>query len=599
LRLANRKLQMCLAALLLSIGCAGCREATSARPEESASASAQYREELLSIAIDNLNRLEDFTSIETLQQIHQRVALAKPPEKGFDPLLATWPEPEMQRQVVDRLNHWIRAQAPPEWKADAMSEGLPKALADLPQLKDLSRMEFSRFDGYALQEAVWLRDIGRWARGDVLDDLERAKCLFDWTVRNVQLDADNPQRIPRFPWETVLFGRGTASERAWVFMLLLRQLDIDAAILAIEEGGGEKGEESGKKDAARPRSGGPAPGPGTSVRSEAPAGTLRPWCVGVLIEGNVYLFDPMMGLPIPAADGLKLDGAGQLAIQPATLAQAASDEKLLRRLDVNEGRPYRVKASQAARVTALLEASPSYLACRMGLLESRLSGPRKMVLTNSPTACAQRWQAAAHVARTRLWLRPFETLYRRSRLGWDDVRAWLVNMMQPFYWIYEERTVVRSEETGTRTEQERVIRAAALGKGRILHLKGRFVGEDGAIFFYQMARPSNQRLMYSSAPLENKLIHLRGKQDASYWTGLITYQRRNYSAAIDWFTKETLLAYPNGPWTNGARYNLARAYEASAQTERAVLQYGSDASSPGYHGDLLRAKWLQELRPAK
>ena len=44
-----------------------------------------------------------------------------------------------------------------------MVAGLPKPLADLPQVKDLGQMEFSRFDGYALQEAVWLRDIARWA----------------------------------------------------------------------------------------------------------------------------------------------------------------------------------------------------------------------------------------------------------------------------------------------------------------------------------------------------------------------------------------------------------------------------------------------------
>ena len=70
----------------------------------------------------------------------------------------------------------------------------------------------------------------------MIDDLERAKNLFDWTVRNIQLEPDDPNRIPQFPWETLLFGRGTATERAWVFILLLRQLDIDAAVLAVDEG---------------------------------------------------------------------------------------------------------------------------------------------------------------------------------------------------------------------------------------------------------------------------------------------------------------------------------------------------------------------------
>ena len=51
----------------------------------------------------------------------------------------------------------------------------------------------------------------------------------------------------------------------------------------------------------------------------------------------------------------------------------------------------------------MLEASPSYLARRMKLLESQLAGEQKMVLTASPAAEAARWKAVAHVAEVRLW----------------------------------------------------------------------------------------------------------------------------------------------------------------------------------------------------
>ena len=129
----------------------------------------------------------------------------------------------------------------------------------------------------------------------------------------------------------------------------------------------------------------------------------------------------------------------------------------------------------------------------------------------------------------------------------------------------------------------------------MLQLKGRFSGDNGATHYFQIARPSNQLLELSSRDPFEKFVLRRGKQDASYWSGLIAYQRGNYAAAIDYFTTRTLLAYPDGPWTNGGRYNLARAYEASGETQRAILQYGSDNASPGYPGDLLRAKWLREL----
>jgi len=544
---------LCLLAPVLLTGCGGCHESTTPKPDQSnAKAEAeQYREELFTYAIANLNRLEEFSSAEAIRKNLERFDPRNQPKLGqtdtpIDPLVAAWPEPKMFRQIIDRLNQWLHAQTPPpDWKLDPMVASLPRELLELPQMKNLDQMRLSRFDGHALQEAVWFRDVSLWARGNVLDDLEQAQSLFDWMVRNIQLEADDPKRIPLFPWETLLFGRGTAAERSEVFILLVRQLGLDAAMLAVEAE--PQADEDGQK-------------------------TLRPWCVGVLIEGDVYLFDPVLGLPIPGPNGAVIKEGGRLSINPATLAQAATDAKLLRYLDVGDTHVYGIEEADLAHVVAFVEASPPNLSRSMELLESRLAGKQRMVLTTSPTAQSEHWKAAAHIAETRLWTRPFETIRRRSKLTPEEVRARLIAML-PFY----------------------IIPSAPLYHGRMLQIKGQFIGQDGATRYYQMARPSNQELKASSAhPLE-KIMSLRGKQDASYWSGLIAYQRENYSAAIDYFTQRTLLAYPNGPWTNGARYNLARAYEASGQTERAILQYGSNAASPGYHGSLLRAKWLGEL----
>ncbi len=560
----------CLLLLPLLTGCGGCRDskkAPTAGDQEGPAVSSQYREELLTYAIDNLDRLDEFGSANVLPQILERLNEFNQPEpegsdRPFDPLLVVWPETEMLRQIVDRLNQWIRPQRPSaDWKPAPMIASLPKPLADLPQVKNLGQMEFTRFDGYALQEAAWLRDVSLWARGEKLDDLERAKSLFDWTVRNIQIEPESPERIPLFPWETLLFGRGTATERAWVFILLLRQLDIDAALLALDD----------KQGLGTSVPSGPSE-PGKPNSPEKPTDNPpRPWCVGVLIEGKVYLFDPLLGLPIPAPDGVARDETGQLTIRPATLAEVRSDNKLLERMNAGPSRVYGVQASDLGGVTALLEASPPYLARCMKMLESRLAGDRKMVLTTSPSAAARRWTEAAGLADVRLWQHPFQTLLRRSNLDRRQVQARLLAMLQ-FH----------------------VIPAAPLSRGRILYLKGRLVGDDGAMQYYQAARPSNAELRASSIAQIEKLMLLRGKQDATYWCGLIAYQRGDYEAAVDYFMKRTLEAYPGGPWTGGGRYNLARAYEASGRTERAILMYGLDAFSPGYLGNLLRAKWLRE-----
>ena len=144
-----------------------------------------------------------------------------------------------------------------------MVAALPKEFAELDEIKNLGHAEFSSFDGFALQEAVWLRDIGTWGRGDALDDLERARSLFDWTVCNIQLDPQSAEHIPQFPWETLFFGRGTATERAWVFILLARQLGIDAAVLGIEQKATDKVE-----SATNSPSDAPAGAPGSVAASD-------------------------------------------------------------------------------------------------------------------------------------------------------------------------------------------------------------------------------------------------------------------------------------------------------------------------------------------
>jgi hypothetical protein len=422
-----------------------------------------------------------------------------------------------------------------------------------------------------LQEAVWLRDVGRWARGDALDELEQAKNLFDWTIRNIQYDPNLANRVPQFPRETLLFGRGTALERAWVFILLARQMGINAAMLGLNVPAPVR-EESSNDSAA------PAP---SDVAANAE--TVRPWCVAVLIDGNAYLFDPALGVPIPAIDGLKLDAKNQLAIRPATLAQVASDDKILRQLDIDDAHAYAIKASDLDRVVVQFEASPTYLSERMKVLESHLAGNLKAVLTTSPTAEAEQWKKLAHIGEAGLWLRPFETLEHRLRLDGPSVQNRLVALL-PFF----------------------AMPSAPLHQGRIQHLKGRFVGDDGAIFYYQKARPSNQELALSSAHQIEKVLFLRGKQDASYWSGLIAYQQGHYDAAIDYFATRTLQGAPrtaqgelNSPWVFGAQYNLARTYEAAGETAKAIVVYERNASSPGYFGDLLRAKWLRSLTEDK
>jgi tetratricopeptide (TPR) repeat protein len=82
------------------------------------------------------------------------------------------------------------------------------------------------------------------------------------------------------------------------------------------------------------------------------------------------------------------------------------------------------------------------------------------------------------------------------------------------------------------------------------------------------------------------------KRYASYWLGLVAYERENYPTAIDYFEKRTLEATPDGPWTGGARYNLGRSYESLGKAKEAIAAYRSDESEQRY-GSRLRAARLE------
>lgn len=507
----------------------------------------------------------------------------------------------------------------PKPEADAAS---PKAPADIQtfsaallelgsrlemlvdQLDYFTGMEASELpaiDLTNLQEAVTVRELARWVRGDDPDDLSRAKRLFDWTVRNIQLEADRIERdgkearhIMQTVWETLFFGRGTATERAWVFVELARQQGIDAALLALDD------------------------------PSAPPRTRLRPWAVGVFSEGNIYVFDPLWGVPIPGRQGVRLDEYGQIDVQPATLAELGADDRLLRQLDISREQPYPVRSSDLKHLVVLVDASPWWLTRRMRLIESQLTGDDRMVLFVSPTAQAERWKASKWPVEVRPWTVAYETLLQRMRLG-PDFSTWNMMMMAPYsvtppgravaaskpvdqrqaplFW--ESSPEVAARQTRPRSDSGQEAREPTplypLRVGRMLHLKGRLVGSPSATACYQMVRLSDRQLaeLGEADSTQYTAALRRAKQHATYWLGLVAFEQRNYASARDYLATRTLEASPQGPWTPGARYNLGRVYEAEKQYAKAIRQYRSNTEAVDYAGNRLRARWLEALaKPA-
>src|SRR4029077_5230132 len=98
---------------------------------------------------------------------------------------------------------------------------LPAELRSLTAVKTLEVVRYHTPDALYLMESVWLRDISAAARADQFDEVAVAERLFDWTVRNIQLEGDarsaQSKTHPHAPTQILLFGRGEALERAWIF----------------------------------------------------------------------------------------------------------------------------------------------------------------------------------------------------------------------------------------------------------------------------------------------------------------------------------------------------------------------------------------------
>ena len=140
--------------------------------------------------------------------------------------------------------------------------------------------------------------------------------------------------------ELWLIGVATPDDRARAFIEVLRQRRLDALVLEMPAGGG------------------------------FPAYTL----VGVPIDGDVFLFDPTIGMGVPADAG-----ETPLPQRPLTLAAGLESDDPFRRLD-NPLRKYPVSALRLKTARVYAAADPLLVAPRMAVLQDAMPASRGVTL---------------------------------------------------------------------------------------------------------------------------------------------------------------------------------------------------------------------------
>ena len=104
--------------LVSQSGCQPAGGAPTKITNRTAASDTQWSDDLFTFALENLNHLEDNDCEEMRRSTEDRIELLSHPQSapGALPpnnLLASWPEPDMLRQVVSRLNQWVDTQSKP------------------------------------------------------------------------------------------------------------------------------------------------------------------------------------------------------------------------------------------------------------------------------------------------------------------------------------------------------------------------------------------------------------------------------------------------------------------------------------------------------
>ena len=236
------------------------------------------------------------------------------------------------------LNSWAQQNLHKLINDDAGETELKEKLSSLltdEQIARVLRRRFTIRDSVHIRDMIWARRLIAASTVDGESDLQLLTRLFYHVVNTVRLVNQTEFALPLSPFDTMLYGRGTAADRVWIFSCLTRQLRLPLFVVEPDEAA-------------------------TSDTVNAPSS--RPLIAGLLLGNALYLFDFQLGLPLPSPD---CPPDEVLPSVPATLQEVLQDDTILRAFDAGESLPYRATAEQFRQVALKLVGDSSVWARRM------------------------------------------------------------------------------------------------------------------------------------------------------------------------------------------------------------------------------------------
>ena len=424
------------------------------------------------------------------------------------------------------------------------------------QIDQLKAERFSIQDGERLRDCVLFRKVSEYAVGSAENDLGRVLNVFDHVVRNIDVVPNHYENLPLTPYECYVLGSGTVEDRAWIFIGILRQLKIDAVILS--------------------------PKRADTTNVAATGGSIgSPFLVGVVLNDDVYLFDPRFGLPVRPASG----GAAEVA----TLTQVLSEPTLLKQFDLDAGHPSPHSADELREPQVEIVGDSSLFSARMRIVQSQFSGKQASVVSDPlqdvdgnpgllgrvSKAGAKHWQPGA----VRLWSYAESQLAAYARLN-EDQNGKLAGLKA----VWDAPRVVERAEAGAAVRRKKLIQA------RMAQVSGDY---ENAINWYGLVRLTTPVRPGSIDQFVNK----QAADNAFFWKGICQYERGDYAGAADTFEKYLKPSAP-GLWQAACRYQLARSQAATGNFAAAIktLEETPETDYRRQGHSLLIREWKRKLK---
>ncbi len=572
-----------------------------------------------SIKIDDLSRTMDFVLS----------------EKRFQ-------QKEFVEKVASGLNRWVRANpdrfADASFSPDEMAMPLLEKYKDLALIGESEKMSFLNSDAHYLQQSAWIDKVSkRIANSSSLSQLEFYRLaaggiesdsddsdpmgrvvkelhpdldekssqqlatgikLFDWVIRNIQL-LPEPEIAPEkldelrlennpsddLAWsgvqglgyvrtarQTLLYSRGDYVERAKLFMLMADNVGIDAVMLAVDQAGEEK-----------------------------------LWCAALLIEGELYLFDTKLGLPVP---GEKLGSV-------ATLKNVKANPQLLDQLDLSvdeslaDDTKYWVKAPDLSEVTALIYVAPEGTSLRIAQLESNLTAEYRLPLTSKPSVLVDKLKDVDGVT-AKVWDIDFRNNAFRNAVKYAITQTQNETVQSKLVWHFLNEAYIdefpayrtaRSMYFNGNFESERnAVRSNAIQRFFALMYDDETIKSLGTDEFLQRRLGISKDSGTAVVEFQRNLKNVQGqmqlvRRDAGFFLALCHFDNGNTGTAAKWLERIQDKADIEGAdrWKDGVSNLLARAYESRKEYDRAIDVYRQEKESTQVHGNLIRARLLSKL----